>query len=118
MRLSDFQDKMVALYETVFGADGLQFLDVQKDVRAATFKAGVAYLQVAQVRKEEVGEAPPEDDVVGLVFVLELPYVREGTSDPWKRRIRYFTEAALTKKRLHIVDAKVTHVTRVQNEGG
>lgn len=107
MRVSDFQDKLVALYETVFGADGVHFLDVQKDARTATFKAGVAYLQVAQVRKEEAGEAPPDEDSTGLVFVLELPYVREGTSDPWKRRIRYFTETALTKKRLRIVDAKV-----------
>lgn len=102
------------MYETVFGADGVQFLDVQKDTKSATFKAGVAYLQVAAVRLDETREAG-EEIYDGLVFVLEVPFVREGSSDPWKKRIRYFTENAFTKKRLRVAEAKTSLLSPIES---
>lgn len=109
MREAEFQEKMVALYGTVFGPDSVHFLDINKEPSSFALKAGMAYLQVAPVRlADDGGEGRP-------VFILEQLYQRENNSEPWRKRIEYSVESKPTKKRFQVVQAAMSLLSPIES---
>ena len=95
-------------------------------------KAGVAYLNVAAVRVEGEEEQSLSGSLASLSssstsvgseigvpapvrFTHEVPHTREGSSEPWKKRLRYVTEPAGTKKRLLVVDTKTDLLSPIES---
>jgi hypothetical protein len=126
MRLKEFQEKLVGMYA---GLD-VVILETMGGKVQPTLKAGVAYLNVAAVRVEG-GEDDGASNVslsasgtislgldaaiLGAVrFRHEVPHSREGSSEPWKKRLRYTTEPAGTKKRLLVVDTKTDLLSPIE----
>jgi hypothetical protein len=121
--LKEFQDRLLASYETVFGQSNVIVLSGSKQMQPA-LKPDIAYMTISSVRLEKEsegdfqkrkGKSSSSSSSSGLVFLEEVPYVREGSSDSWKKSIRYLTEPVCTKKRLNIADTQASIISPIES---
>ncbi len=127
MRLKEFQEKLAVMYATL----DVVILETMGGKVQPVLKANVVYLNVAAVRIDEEADiganslsgsnssiasvtATPAGDVPAR-FTHEVPFTREGSMEPWKKRMRYATEPAGTKKRLLIVDTKTDLLSPIES---
>ena len=108
LSVKEFQDKLLALYGTVFGRSSVKIIAPKSPT--LDLKSDIAYLSASAVRIDAEMSTPST-----LVFLQELPYTREGSSEPWKQRLRYAVDSATTKKRLRVRDTKTDLLSPIES---